>query len=404
MSTRRLDMRTWAEIDLDVVQRNAARIRERRPHHDLIGVLKADAYGHGAAALAEAVVGAGATMLGVGDSREALELILAGVKVPVIILGAIIDGEMPAVIRHDIRTTIHSMNRVEQLEREADRQERQHSVHIKVDTGMGRLGMMPERAVDVARRIAQSSSLLLEGLSTHLANSNLDVTEKSQRQLRVFQEVHDAVVAELGPIPVVHAMNTAAAWNLDVVDEVGNALRVGAALYGIPGPTLQPYPFEPAMTLKSQIIFMKDVPAGTSVGYNGTWVAERRSRLATLPLGFNDGLPPSSSVDGFVLVRGQRAPVRGAVSMDYTTVDVTDIEGAAVGDEALVFGRGQKNLDADGPAQESELPLRDVAERVGSSPYAMTCGVGKRVHRLYFGQRSENEIKKMTLEESQGHP
>lgn len=377
MGSRRSDMRTWAEVDLGAVRRNAERIRARRPGKGLIGVLKADAYGHGALPLAFALEDAGVAMLGVGDSREAIELIRGGVSAPLIVLGAIIDGEMPAMIARDVRTTIHAMDRVELLEREAERQGKRHPVHLKIDSGMGRLGVMPERALEIAERIHASPHLLLEGIGTHCANSNLDLCDSTRRQLALFFALHRAVVERVGPIPMVHALNTAATWNLEVEDEVTTHVRIGAALYGIPGPTQRPYPFEPAMALRSQVIFLKDVPAGTPVGYNGTWTAPERSRLATLPLGYNDGLPPTSSQDGYVLIRGQRAPIRGVVSMDYVTVDVTRIENCRVGDEALLFGR----------SGDEDLPLRDVARIVGSSPYAITCGIGKRVHRVYRGAR-----------------
>jgi alanine racemase len=379
MSTTRSDMRTWAEVDLDAVSRNARRLIDRRPHHRLIAVVKADAYGHGAVPVAQAALDAGASMVGVGDSREALELLHGGIHAPILVLGAIIDGEMAAMVRHDIRTTIHSSDRVARLADEARRQGRIHRVHLKVDTGMGRLGVMPEKAEALAREIATSPHLELEGLGTHFANSHLDHCESSRRQSEIFREVWRSVEAAVGPVPWVHAMNTAAAWNLDLASEFTNAMRIGAALYGIPGPTEKPYPFEPAMTLKSQVIFMKDVPPGTEVGYNGTFVTEDRARLATLPLGYNDGLPPSSRDGGFVILRGEPAPIRGAVSMDYTTVEITDIPGVRVGDEALIFGRTPR----------VSLSLADFARRVASSPYAITCGIGRRVHRVYVRTAQE---------------
>lgn len=382
MGGARSDMRTWTEVDLDAVARNLRRLRERRPNHRLIAVVKADAYGHGAVPVARAAADAGAAMIGVGDSREALELVEAGITAPTLVLGAIIDGEMAAMVHNDVRTTIHSSDRVEPLAEEARRQGRIHRVHLKVDTGMGRLGVMPERAVALARAIAASPHLELEGLGTHFANSHLDRCETTREQAALFRTVVADVQAAVGPVAWIHAMNTAAAWNLDVDCDFTNAMRIGAALYGIPGPTEKPYPFEPAMTLKSQIIFLKDVPAGTPVGYNGTFVTQDRSRLATLPLGYNDGLPPSSRDGGFVMIRDQKAPIRGAVSMDYTTVEITELVGARVGDEALIFGR----------TPQASLSLAEFARLVGSSPYAITCGIGRRVHRVYVRSAPERSL------------
>ena len=240
MGATRSDMRTWAEVDLDAVARNARRMLERRPRHRMIAVVKADAYGHGAVPVARAALDAGARMVGVGDSREAIELVEAGIEAPVLVLGAIIDGEMAAMVRHDIRTTIHSSGRVAALADEARRQGRIHRVHLKVDTGMGRLGVMPEKAVELARLIEASPHLDLEGIGTHFANSHLDRCETSLRQLEVFRRVVEEVRAAVGPVPWVHAMNTAAAWNLEIDAGFTNAMRIGAALYGIPGPTDRP--------------------------------------------------------------------------------------------------------------------------------------------------------------------
>ncbi|MCB9833376.1 MAG: alanine racemase [Planctomycetes bacterium] len=373
MNAEHHPMRAWAEVDLGVIARNAERILDRNPGRALMGVIKADAYGHGAVPVARTLQRIGAAMAGVGDSREAIELIRAGIRLPIVILGAIVDGEMSAVVAHDIRSTIHSRDRMLLLAAEAERQGRVHKVHLKVDSGLGRLGMMPERAVEVAREIVASPWLRLEGLCTHFANNHLDHVGRTNDQMRVFRQVHQAVTAELGPITMVHCRNTAASWNQEVEDEVSNTIRVGAALYGIPGPTERPYPFEPAMTLKTQIIFLKDVPPGTPIGYNGHFVTVKTTRLATLPIGYNDGLPGGAADRGEVVVRGRRALIRGAVSMDYATIDVSDIPGVRVGDEVMVFGRGE----------QGELSLVELARLAGTTNYAVTCGIGKRVQRVY---------------------
>ncbi len=366
-------MRAWAEVDLGSVERNAARILALNPGSSLIGVIKADAYGHGAVPIARTLERLGAVMVGVGDSREAIQLIHGGIKMPILILGAIVDGEMDTVIAHDIRSTIHSKDRMLALAAEAKRQGRVHHVHLKVDSGMARLGMLPERAVEVAEAIHQSDDLVLEGLCTHFSNPHLDYVGDTNNQLRVFRAVHQEVVARCGPIPLVHTKNTAASWNPDVHDDCGTAIRPGAALYGIPGPTEKPYPFEHAMTLKTQVIFLKDVPAGTAVGYSGHFTTKRPSRLATIPLGYNDGLPLGAHQGGYTIIDGKVAPICGEVSMDYTTLDVTDIPGCQVGAIATVFGRGE----------EGELTLVELAKLSGTSNYAITCGIGKRVHRVY---------------------
>ena len=383
MGERPAAMRTWVEVDLGAIRRNIERVRRLHPGRAFFGVIKADAYGHGAVPVARVLQQSGAAMIGVGDSREALELLRAGIKVPVLILGAIIDGEMEAVVAHGVRATIHSGGRARLLAEEAARQNKVFPVHLKVDTGMSRLGVMPERALELARRVHASPHLELEGLSTHFANSNLDQHENTNAQLAVFRKVYERIADEIGAPRWVHCRNSAAAWNPNVEDDFSNAVRVGAALYGIPGPVREKLPFEPAMSLESQVIFMKDVPAGTPVGYDGRYRTARRTRLATLPIGYHDGLPTSSAAHGHVLIRGRLAPIRGAVSMDYTTVDVTDIPGCTTGDSALIFGRNQ----------DGEIPLQEMAKGAGTSTYAVTCGIGRRVHRVYRdGDAVEDEL------------
>lgn len=374
-------MRAWAEIDLGSVARNADRIMGLNPGKAMIGVIKADAYGHGAVPIARTLEKVGSIMVGVGDSREAIELIQAGIQLPVLILGAIVDGEMDTVVANNIRSTLHSEDRMVALEAEAARQGRTHRVHVKVDSGMARLGMLPRRALEVAEKVHRSKHLILEGLCTHFANPHLDFVGRTNDQIAVFKEVHEELVRRCGPIPIVHTKNTAASWNADVNEDGSSAIRPGAALYGIPGPTNKPYPFEHAMTLKTQVIFLKDVPVGTAVGYSGQFVTERPSRLATIPLGYNDGLPLGAHRGGYTVIGGHRAPICGEVSMDYTTLDVTDVPGCRVGSIATVFGRGDVG----------ELTLVELAKLSGTSNYAVTCGIGKRVHRVYVTRSVTND-------------
>ncbi len=382
-------MRAWAEVDLGSVSRNAKRIQDLNPGMALIGVIKADAYGHGAVPIARTLERAGAIMVGVGDSREAIELIHAGINLPILVLGAIVDGEMDTVIANDIRSTVHSRDRMLLLAAEANRQGRVHRVHLKVDSGMARLGMLPDRAVEVAQLIHRNPNLELEGLCTHFANPHLDHVGMTNDQLVIFRKVHQEIVNLCGPIPIVHSKNTAASWNPDVDNDTGTAIRPGAALYGIPGPTRKPYPFEHAMTLKTQVIFLKDVPVGTAVGYRGEFVTKRPSRLATIPLGYNDGLPLGAHRGGYTIIAEKQAPICGEVSMDYTTLDVTDVPGCRVGSEVVVFGRGD----------QGELTLVELAKLSGTSNYAVTCGIGKRVHRVYVTRchASNNDLSPQRL-------
>jgi alanine racemase len=368
--------RVWAEIDLDAISRNLQRLRflagaDRR----VMAIVKANAYGHGAVPVAWHLATQGVDMLGVGDSQEAIELREAGISVPIVILGAIVPGEMAAVVAHDIEVTVHSGERVRLLEREARRANRKVRVHLKVDTGMGRLGCAPERAADIAALIDQSEFLRFVGLCTHFSSVGSQPDEFTQAQVSLFESVSRSI-AEAGiALPPRHAASSAAA--LTRVASHLDMIRPGLALYGIgPDPALQEG-LTPALTLKTQVIFLRDLPAGAPVGYFREHVTAQPTRVATLPVGYNDGYPWRLKDRGEVLLRGRRAPVVGRVSMDYLTVDVGRIPGVSVGDEVTLLGTsGDRTISA-----------FELAERSGTIPYEILTRLGKRVARVYHGAR-----------------
>ena len=365
--------RVWASIDLDAVSANLRRVRFLAgPRAGVMAIVKANAYGHGAVPLAWHLTSQGVEMLGVGDSQEAIELRRAGIPGRILILGAVVQGELPDVVAHDIGVTVHSTERVRLLEREGRRANRRVSVHLKVDTGMGRLGCAPARAVEIARLIHSCDFLSLDGLCTHFSSVGPD-DEFTDRQIAAFDEVCGAIEGSGVPIPMRHAAASAAilarvAPNLDMV-------RPGLSLYGVaPTPGLQ-VGLEPALSLGTQIIFLKDFPAGSPIGYERCYVTERRTRIATLPVGYNDGYPFRLGGRGEVLVRGRRAPVVGRISMDYATVDVGHIPGVSVGDEVILIGS----------AGEESIPVGELAERAGTISYEIFTRIGKRVVRTYRG-------------------
>ncbi len=366
--------RVWAEVDLDAVTGNLRRLRFLAGEgRGVMAIVKANAYGHGAVPIAWHLASQGVTMLGVGDSQEAMELRQAGLSIPVLILGAVVHGELPDVLAHDIAVTVHSAERVRVLEREARRVRRCASVHLKVDTGMGRLGCAPRRAVDVARLIAASEHLRLDGLCTHFASVGPDDDGFTAQQLSRFEEISAAVAAAGIPLPPRHASATGAiltrtAAHLDLV-------RPGLGLYGLaPTPALREG-LQPALSLRTQVIFLKDFAPGTPIGYGREHVTSRRTRIATLPVGYNDGYAFRLGGRGEVLVRGRRAPVVGRVSMDYLTVDVGHVPGVSVGDEVVLLGRA-------GP---EEVSAQELADRAGTIVYEVLTRLGKRVTRVYRG-------------------
>lgn len=369
--------RVWADVDLAALRGNVLAIRQRLlPGTRLMAVVKADAYHAGAVRVAQELRRVGVDAFGVGDSSEAIELRDAGVKGLVLILGAIIPGEAKQVVARDVSICIHSQSRLEALVHEAHRIGRRCRVHLKIDTGLGRLGVMPSKALPLARLIARHRELVFEGVATHLAGVSLGPDPENERQLEVFAGLRARIHAEGLGAPAFHASASPgilARWGGEF-----DMVRCGQMLHGIPPSGAAGREAElglqPVLSVHSQVVFLKDVPAGASVGYQRTYRTSRPTRIATIPMGYNDGLPPRLSNVGHVLVRGRPAPIVGAVSMDYTTVDVGDIPGVRVGDRVTWIG-------SEG---EESISVWQVAGWAGSIPPQVLCSLGNRVAREYL--------------------
>jgi alanine racemase len=384
-----LDARTWADVDLDAVDRNLAHVAARAgPGASVMLVAKADAYGHGAVPIAWHLQQSGVAYIGVGDSTEALELRAAGITAPVVVLGAIVPGELADVVRGGITVTVHSGDRVRMLRHQLRRMGRGGTVavHLKVDTGMGRLGCAPERAVGIAREVMRSPGLVLEGVATHLASTGPDGGPDAERQMTRFRQVLRALAAE-GIHPRWRHAHASGAILGPLAREGLNLVRSGLAIYGIHphgAPAEQDDgALEPALSWRTQTAFLKDHRRGARIGYGGTWTAPGRARIATLPIGYNDGYRFAFSNRAEVLVRGRRCPVVGRVSMDYTCVDVSDVPGAAVGDVVTLLGKDGRE----------RIRLEDLARLADTIPYEILCGLGRRVKRRYVssGSRSNGD-------------
>ncbi len=365
--------RAWAEIDLDALERNYRYVRGRLPATSgVMAVLKADAYGHGAVPVAKRLVELGVPMIGVGDSREALELREAGITAPLLILGAIVPGEMEAIVRHDVATCIHSADRARLLASVAAALGRRTRVHLKIDTGMGRLGVRPEVARSLAREIAGNPHLVLDGLCTHYGSASCPVPFHTLEQLSLFVRLIEELRAEGIQPPRIHASNSAALFS--TLGEHFTMTRIGLALLGVnPGNLpMGASPVDPVLSLRTQVVFLKDLPEGSPVGYNRTYVTRRPTRIAVLPLGYSDGLPYALSNHANVLVHGEQALIIGAISMDYTTIDVTDIPDVAVGDEVVLIGS----------AGRRRITVEDLARTIGTIPYEITSRLGRRIGRF----------------------
>lgn len=366
--------RAWAEIDLDAIVHNYRVARQRAgAAPKVICAVKANAYGHGAVAVSQALAAAGADMLAVATVPEGLELRQAGIHTPVLILGAALPEEAEPIVGNGLSTIVCTTELAEALSAAAARGREPTPVHIKVDTGMGRIGVACNQAAAFVRRVAELPGLAIEGICTHFAKAGDQDKAFTLDQLGRFAQVVQAVTDHGIAIPLKHAANSAAI--IDLPQSHLNAVRPGLMLYGCYGSRFESRSagLRPALTLKARVTFVKHVPVGTSLGYGGTYVTTRSSRIATLPIGYADGYDRRLSNRGQALLRGHRAPVVGRVCMDQCLIDVTDVPGTAVGDEVVLYGR-QGN---DG------ISVEYVAEQIGTVPHVVLCAVGPRIPRLY---------------------
>lgn len=362
---------TVAEIDLGAVQRNFRRVREAVGQGIAIwGVVKADAYGHGAIAAARALEPL-CNALAVSLVEEGMELRAAGVRAPIVVLGAYYDERHAATLAHRLVPVVYDLADLERFADAATQRGRRSDVHVKIDTGMSRLGVPTSELPRLLARFAELHSLRLAGLCTHFASADVADEAPTREALARFQACL-ALARDQGFGGLVnHAANSAAAVRFP--EARFDAVRPGLALYGaMPSPHVALPGLEAALRLTTRVMAVRDLAAGTTVSYGGLWRAARPSRIATLPVGYADGYP--RHVEGAeVLVRGRRAPVVGAVCMDMLMVDVTDVPGATVGDVVTLIGNdGAQTISID-----------QIARWAGTISYEILCGISKRVPRVY---------------------
>jgi len=364
---------TWTEVDLDRLQANTAEAcRLAGPERGVLAVVKADGYGHGALASGREFAAGGARALAVGLLEEALELRAGGINGPVVILGPLLAPQLGPAMSADSTVTLYTGALAEALDAEAARRGSTVGYHLKIDTGMGRLGIPVHELSSFLDRVATLPHLRMDGVFTHLPCADDPDAPITHRQLEEFRAALETV-RDRGHAPTqIHMANSAAL--LREFPGFCNLVRPGLALYGYsPAPAaIPPGRFVPALSFHSLVAQVKRVAAGTTVGYGSTWTAARESVIATLPLGYEDGYPRALGNRAHALVNGRRAPVVGRVSMDLTTLDITDHGTVQVGDPVLLLGR---------EAGES-VDAWDLARWSGTIVWEILCGLGRRVPRL----------------------
>ncbi|MBK7625286.1 MAG: alanine racemase [Kineosporiaceae bacterium] len=378
----RRDESCWVEVDLDAIRGNVA-IARRVSGTAVMAVVKADGYGHGAVPVARAALDGGASWLGVARAGEALQLRAAGIETPLLMLGYTPPGAMTELVAADVSLTIWTTAHLEQASAAAATARRPASVHLKIDTGMTRVGVRPEDARALATQLVTSEDVVLQGIFTHFAcadepDPSAGVTAGQQQRFAATLTSVAPVFAELDaagrPRPLVHAANSAATFA--VPEAAHDLVRFGIAMYGLsPGEAVRlPDGVRPALRWSTVLARVEQVPPGEGVSYGHRYHTTARQRIGTIPVGYADGW---RRVDGNeVLVGGRRVPVLGRVCMDQCMIDLDGVPEAEIGDEVVLIG------SQDGAGGTDRITADDVAARWGTIGYEVVCGIGRRVPRF----------------------
>ena len=371
---------TWAEIDLNQLAANFKRIKQRvAATARIMAVVKANAYGHGAVECARRLAAEGADWFGVALPEEAIQLRNSGITQPILCLAGFWPGQAAACIQHKLTPVIYRLDMLEALNQAAIEARAIVDVHVKVDTGMGRLGVRFDQMSEFAGAVERFPNVRIDGLMTHLAAADDNACRPlTLDQIRRFDETVEAFRARGYRPTHLHLANSAGVFGHR--EAWGNMVRPGGVLYGLwrdvlPLSVSDPQ-LVPVMSLHSRIIMLKWVPPGETIGYGCTFEASRRSLIATLPIGYHDGYRRGFSNRAHVIVRGVYAPVVGRVSMDLTLIDVTDVAGVDLHDKVTLLGWDRRN-------QELRIKAEDLARIAGTLSYEVTCGVSDRVRRVY---------------------
>lgn len=382
---------TWVEVRLGEIARNLRAIRRyvnppgTRPRRKILAVVKGNAYGHGAVPVSKALEDVGTEWFGVTSPAEGAELRESGIRAPILVMTGFWTGEEHSLLEHNLTAAVSGFEQLRWLERAASRAARKRrgpvGFHLKIDSGMNRLGISPEQVPAFAHALADSPHLRLEGVFTHFASSDVFTTKQTDEQEARFHAAVKCLRAQGVSPGIVHLANSAAIGARP--ETWADMVRPGALLYGyhqfydVPArlaEVAERLTLRPALSLRARVVTMRDVPVGGAVGYGARWTASRPSRIAVIAAGYADGLLRSLTNRGRVMIHGKFAPLVGTISMDLATADVTEIEGVKMGDIATIYG-------ADGDAVQW---ASDVAQTLGTVSSDLLCSIGHRVPRVYL--------------------
>ncbi|MFN2340177.1 MAG: alanine racemase [Halanaerobium sp.] len=365
----------WIEIDLSALENNYNFIRKKiNKKTKIAAVVKANAYGHGAVRVAKKLSELGVEYFCVGSPDEGIELRRAGIIEPILVLAEVLKSQYDDIIKADLIQTAASRETLKALNQAGARAEKKIRVHLKVDTGMGRIGFFLEELLEVYKLALELKNIKIEGLFSHLARADEEDKEFSYLQLQRFKSALNKIRTAGFKLPLLHIANSAAVIDLD--DTSLDLVRPGIMLYGLlPSADLkEDADLKSLLSFKTKIVQIRELAADSAVSYGSTYKTDESERLAVLPIGYKDGYPRLLSNQGEVLIKGKRAPIRGRVCMGQTIVSVDQIENAAVGDEVVLIGK----------QGSEEISAFEIAELCGTINYEIVCNLNERLEKIYI--------------------
>ena len=380
MSQSGYNTRAWVEIDLPALDRNVGRIKQSLPKHiRYVAVVKADAYGHGMPEVVTRLLQAGVDTFAVANVAEASRLREISPDADILLLSPTLPNEISRALELVLDITINSIEEVEAVVRTAEALKLKARVHIKVDTGMGRSGVWHERAQEVFSKVASSSAIQWCGVYTHFSDADTD-TAYTIQQRKLFLDLLEKIPSDVRKNLLIHADNSAGLESFSS-NSPFNAVRIGLMQYGLPpsaGSFLASLKPDPVLSFHAKVVLVKDLPKGTSIGYNRTKTLSRDSKVAVIAVGYGDGVPTAASNRGHFLINGKRCPILGRVSMDQTVVDVSDVGSVKPGDVATILG-AQGN---------DRITVTEFCKWSDSIPWEALCTLTQRVQRVYRSDRT----------------
>ncbi len=369
--------RVYAEINLDAILHNMEQMRRMlKEDTKIMGVIKTDGYGHGAVPIGRELEKLEYTWGYATATVEEAEILRRnGLKKPILVLGATFPEQYEAMADLELRVNVYSIGQAERMEEAAAKMKKKIIVHAKIDTGLSRLGFqVTEQAADEIARISKMPHIIMEGIFTHFAKSDARDKTMANQQLESFAKMKQMLEERQVEIPMIHCSNSAAI--IDMPEANMNAVRAGISLYGMwPSDEVKKENINlaPVMSLKSCIVFLKELEKGRVISYGATYETSKKQRIATIPIGYGDGYPRSLSNKGYVLIHGKKAPICGRICMDQFMVDVTDIPEAKEGDIVTLVGKDHG----------AEITMEEIGDLSGRFNYEFACDLGKRIPRVY---------------------